>query len=75
MPLYDLANEGGTRLFVSVDLDPEWTRGSLARGRYVSTGWIPVIFSPKASSPSEWASTLSIHIVVEWKWPTPLPFG
>src|SRR5262249_37765275 len=41
MPLVDLFNEAGTRLFVSVDVDPEWRGRPRPAGRYVSTCLIP----------------------------------
>jgi lipopolysaccharide transport system ATP-binding protein len=41
LPLFDVVNEGGTRLLLAVDLDPAWRRKPRPAGRYVSTGWIP----------------------------------
>jgi lipopolysaccharide transport system ATP-binding protein len=41
LPVFELVNEGGTRVFVSVDLDPEWRGRPRPVGRYASTAWIP----------------------------------
>jgi lipopolysaccharide transport system ATP-binding protein len=41
MPVFELYNEAGVKLFVSVDLDPPWRCQARPVGRFVSTGWIP----------------------------------
>jgi lipopolysaccharide transport system ATP-binding protein len=41
MPLFDVVNESGNRLFLSVDVDPAWRQKPRPAGRYVSTAWIP----------------------------------
>jgi lipopolysaccharide transport system ATP-binding protein len=41
LPNFVFTNEAGTRLFVSVDVDPEWRGRPRPEGRYISTAWIP----------------------------------
>ena len=40
-PFFDLTNESGIKLFVSIDVDPTWKGRERPLGRYLSTGWIP----------------------------------
>ncbi len=41
MPHFDIVNEEGVKLFVTLDQDPAWRRRPRPAGRYVSTAWIP----------------------------------
>lgn len=41
MPVFQLKNEQGQLIFVTIDQDPEWKRRPRPKGRYVSTVWIP----------------------------------
>lgn len=41
MPNFGLFNDQGTKVFGTVDLDPEWRKKPRPPGRYVSTVWVP----------------------------------
>jgi lipopolysaccharide transport system ATP-binding protein len=41
LPSYDVFNEEGTLMFITVDLDPAWRRRARPVGRWTSTAWIP----------------------------------
>ena len=41
MPYFDVFNDEGTKVFATIDLDPEWMNRDRDPGRYVSTAWIP----------------------------------
>lgn len=44
LPHFDVKNEEGLLLFVTLDQDPAWRRKPRPPGRYVSTAWIPANF-------------------------------
>jgi lipopolysaccharide transport system ATP-binding protein len=41
LPHFVVHNEEGVKLFVSLELDPEWKNRKRSAGHYVSTAWIP----------------------------------
>jgi lipopolysaccharide transport system ATP-binding protein len=41
MPVFQLKNEQGQLIFVTIDQDPTWRNRPRPRGRYISTVWIP----------------------------------
>jgi lipopolysaccharide transport system ATP-binding protein len=41
LPIFNLKNERGQDVFVTVDQDPTWRRRPRPQGRYISTVWIP----------------------------------
>jgi lipopolysaccharide transport system ATP-binding protein len=41
LPFFDLINESGIRILLTVDVDPLWRGRPRPTGRYVSTGWVP----------------------------------
>jgi lipopolysaccharide transport system ATP-binding protein len=40
-PHFSISNQDNQRVFVTVDLDPEWRGKDRLRGKYASTAWVP----------------------------------
>jgi lipopolysaccharide transport system ATP-binding protein len=40
-PHFSVTNQQNQRVFVTIDLDPEWRGKNRPRGKYTSTAWVP----------------------------------
>jgi lipopolysaccharide transport system ATP-binding protein len=55
LPNVHLANDEGTVVFASVDVDPQWHGKPRKKGHYVTTAWIPGHFLTEGSYTMEYA--------------------